>query len=101
MSNKVFVGGLSWNTTDQTLLEACQPYGAIVEAKVITDRETARSRGFGFVTFQDAAAAKECIAGLNGKELDGRQLRLDLANDKPKGGGGDRGGRGGFGRSRY
>lgn len=97
MSNKVFVGGLSWNTNDQALLDAFQPYGAIVEAKVITDRDTGRSRGFGFVTFQEAASAKDSITALNGKELDGRSLRVDLANDKPRN---DRG-HGGFGRSRY
>lgn len=92
MSNKVFVGGLSWNTTDQSLLEAFRPFGEIVEAKVVMDRDTGRSRGFGFVTFQESAAAKASIAGLNGKELDGRALRIDMANDKPGGGrGNDRG----------
>src|SRR5262245_15499536 len=92
MSSKVFVGGLSWNTTDQSLLAAFQPLGEIVEAKVITDRETGRSRGFGFVTFQDAAAAKESVATMNGKELDGRAIRVDFAEDKPRGGGGGFGG---------
>src|SRR5262245_27650977 len=62
MSNKVFVGGLSWNTTDNSLLEAFRPYGEIVEAKVVMDRDTGRSRGFGFVTFQDPAAAKASVA---------------------------------------
>ncbi len=83
MSNKIFVGGLAWTTTDQTLHAAFSAFGEIVESKVITDRDTGRSRGFGFVTFQDAAAAKASLAAMNGKELDGRPLRLDFANDKP------------------
>lgn len=99
MGNKVFVGGLSWNTTDQGLLAAFSPFGEIVESKVITDRDTGRSRGFGFVTFQDPAAAKASVAAMNGKELDGRTLRIDMANDKPsdRGNGGGRG----FGRRSY
>lgn len=88
MSNKVFVGGLSWSTTDQTLLEAFKPHGEIVEAKVITDRETGRSRGFGFVTFQDGQSAQNSIAAMNGKKLDGRAIRVDLAQGKGGGGGG-------------
>lgn len=96
MSSKVFVGGLAWTTTDQTLQAAFAPFGDIVESKVIADRDTGRSRGFGFVTFQDAAAAKESVAAMNGKELDGRALRVDIANDKPAG---DRGGYNN--RSRY
>jgi RNA recognition motif-containing protein len=99
MSSKVFVGGLSWNTTDQTLQAAFSPFGDIVESKVITDRDSGQSRGFGFVTFQDAAAAKQSVAAMNGKELDGRALRVDIANDKPAGGG--RGGFGGGGGRRY
>lgn len=102
MSNKVFVGGLSWNTTDQGLHDAFKPFGEIVEAKVITDRDTGRSRGFGFVTFQDPNSAKESVSSMNGKELDGRQLRVDIANDKPRDNRGGGGGGGGFGgRRRY
>lgn len=99
MSSKIFVGGLSWNTTDQMLHEAFKPFGEIVEAKVITDRETGRSRGFGFVTYQDPNAAKEAASQMNGKQLDGRALRVDFANDRPQG---DRGGSrgGGFGKGR-
>lgn len=94
MSNKIFVGGLSWNTTDQGLHAAFSPFGEIVESKVVTDRDTGRSRGFGFVTFQDPEAAKASVAAMNGKELDGRALRIDMANDKQDGNrGGGRGGR--------
>lgn len=99
MSNKVFVGGLSWGTGDQELKAAFQPVGEIVEAKVITDRETGRSRGFGFVTFQDPEAAKAAITQMNGKTLDGRTIRVDLATDNRGGGGG--GGRGRGGPRRY
>jgi heterogeneous nuclear ribonucleoprotein A1/A3 len=103
MSNKLFVGGLSWNTDDRLLQEAFAPHGTIVEARVITDRDTGRSRGFGFVTFEDPASAQAALEAMNGKELDGRSLRVDLANDRPRGGGGGGGGRGGGGggRGRY
>ena len=99
MSNKIFVGGLSWNTGDQQLLEAFRPLGEIVEAKVIADRDTGRSRGFGFVTFQDATAAQNAVNTMNGKTVDGRAIRVDLANDRRGGGGGGGGFRGG--RDRY
>jgi RNA recognition motif-containing protein len=101
MSNKVFVGGLAWTTTDQSLQAAFANFGEIVESKVITDRDTGQSRGFGFVTYTDAAAAKASVAAMNGKDLDGRALRVDLANDKPGGSRGDGGGGRGFGNRRY
>ncbi|MGB0592074.1 MAG: RNA recognition motif domain-containing protein [Myxococcota bacterium] len=95
MGNKLFVGGLSWDTTDASLNHAFSAFGEVTEAKVITDRETGRSRGFGFVTFTDEAAAKEAMAGMDGKELDGRAVRVNEAEEKSRGGG--RGGRGGGG----
>ena len=95
MGNKLFVGGLSWDTTDSSLNHAFSAFGEVTEAKVITDRETGRSRGFGFVTFTDEAAAKEAISGMDGKELDGRAVRVNEAEEKSRGGG--RGGRGGGG----
>jgi RNA recognition motif-containing protein len=104
MSNKLFVGGLAWETDDTSLANAFSSYGEVVEAKVITDRETGRSRGFGFVTFQDEAAASSAMQGMNGRELDGRALRVDLAteqaprrNEYSGGGGGGRGRSGGGG----
>jgi hypothetical protein len=97
MSNKIFCGGLSWDTNDQGLQAAMTEFGPVREAKVITDRDTGRSKGFGFVTFEDAADAESAVAA-GSLELDGRTVRIDLANDKPRGGG--RGGRGGGGGGR-
>lgn len=84
MSNKLFVGSLSWNTTSEQLEEAFAACGEVVEAKVVTDRETGRSRGFGFVTFQDDDGATKAIQELDGTTLDGRTIKVDKANDKPK-----------------
>jgi RNA recognition motif-containing protein len=95
MSKKLFVGGLSWGTTDDTLREAFSRFGDIVEAKVITDRESGRSRGFGFVTFAGAEGADAAIAEMNGAELDGRTIKVNEAEDKGPRGGGGHGGRGG------
>jgi len=100
MSKKLFVGGLSWGTTDDGLHSAFSPYGEIIEAKVITDRETGRSRGFGFVTFSNDEGATKAITEMNGAELDGRTIKVNEAEDKPPrsgGGGGGGGGRGGYG----
>ena len=82
MSNKIFVGGLSWGTDSDGLREACAEYGEVKEARVITDRDTGRSRGFGFVTFDSAEEATKAIEGLNGSELDGRTLRVNIAEDR-------------------
>ena len=82
MSNKIFVGGLSWGTDSDGLREACAEYGEVKEARVITDRDTGRSRGFGFVTFDSAEEATKAIEGLNGSEPDGRTLRVNIAEDR-------------------
>jgi RNA recognition motif-containing protein len=94
MSKKLFVGSLSWDTNDESLREAFAPHGTIEEATVIGDRDTGRSRGFGFVTFADDEAADKAVAALNGTELDGRTIRVDVAQAKERnrGGGGFRGG---------
>ena len=89
--NKLFVGNLSWSTSDDGLRAAFEPYGEINEAKVITDRDTGRSRGFGFVTFSEDGDAEKAMEELNGTELDGRTIRVNEAIDKKRGG--DRGGR--------
>jgi len=100
MSNKLFVGGLSWDTDDTGLRDAFQPFGDVREAKVITDRDTGRSRGFGFVTYANDSEAGAAIEAMNGAMLDGRSLRVDSAQDRGgrRGGGG---GGGGGGRDRY
>ena len=94
MSKKLFVGSLSWDTNDDGLNEAFSQFGEITEAKVITDRDSGRSRGFGFVTFSDDEAADKAVAAMNGFELDGRSIRVDVAQDRRSGGGGGGGGGG-------
>ncbi len=84
MSKKLFVGGLSWDTTDEGLKAAFDRFGAIVEAKVVQDRDTGRSRGFGFVTFEEDAAGAAATEEMNGAELDGRNIRVDGAHDKSR-----------------
>ena len=105
MSKKLFVGGLAWATDDAGLADAFRQFGEISEAKVITDRDTGRSRGFGFVTFEDEGAAQQALEGMNGRELDGRTLRVDLATEQAprrdrNSGGGGYGDRRGGGRDR-
>jgi RNA recognition motif-containing protein len=97
MSKKLFVGSLSWGTNDEGLRSAFSAHGEVSEAVVISDRDTGRSRGFGFVTFDDDEAADKAIAALNGTELDGRTIRVDVAQAKQRNGGGGGGGRGGYG----
>jgi RNA recognition motif-containing protein len=84
MSKKLFVGSLSWDTNDQQLRDAFAAFGEVSEAVVITDRNTGRSRGFGFVTFEDDEAADKAIAGLNNTELDGRTIRVDVAHQRER-----------------
>ena len=82
MSKKLFVGGLSWGTTDEGLRTAFEVFGEITEAKVVLDRDTGRSRGFGFVTFEDDAAGTRAVEEMNGVELEGRNIRVDEAHDR-------------------
>jgi cold-inducible RNA-binding protein len=79
---KLFVGSLSWDTTDQSLREAFERFGEVVEAKVITERDSGRSRGFGFVTFTDDEAGRNAISEMDGAELDGRTIRVDEARER-------------------
>ncbi|MFK7926797.1 MAG: RNA recognition motif domain-containing protein, partial [Myxococcota bacterium] len=95
MGNKLFVGGLAWATDDSGLHDAFSRFGEVSEAKVILDRETGRSRGFGFVTYNQEADAQSAIQALDGSSLDGRTIRVNEAQDRRGGGGG--GGRGGGG----
>ncbi|KAG0256825.1 hypothetical protein DFQ27_005474 [Actinomortierella ambigua] len=78
-SNKVYVGNLSWRTTDDTLRAAFERSGAITDVAIMRDRDTNRSRGFGFVTFSDQAGAEKAIAQFNDVEFDGRVLQVNLA----------------------
>ena len=73
---------MSWDTTDQTLGDAFKRFGEVVEAKVITERDSGRSRGFGFVTFADDEAGRKAISEMNGTELDGRTIRVDEASER-------------------
>lgn len=97
MSKKLFVGGLSWNTDDAGLRDAFEQYGEVTEAKVITDRDTGRSRGFGFVTFAQEQDGDAAIDEMNGNQLDGRTLTVNEARDRRRDGGGGGGGNGGGG----
>lgn len=82
MSKKIFVGNLPFSTTSETLKETFAAYGEVISAKVVTDRVSGRSRGFGFVEMP-SAEADAAISALNGSELEGRPLRVDQANERP------------------
>jgi cold-inducible RNA-binding protein len=105
MAKKLFVGGLSWDTTDDGLRQAFASHGEIAEAKVITERDTGRSRGFGFVTFAQDEDGKTAISKMDGTSLDGKTIKVNEAQERSphRGGrsgrssGGDRGG----GRNRW
>jgi len=79
MTNKLFVGGISWDTKEDGLKEFFSQVGKVEEVKIITDRITGRSKGFGFVTMSTEEEAKKAIEELNGKELDGRKLTINEA----------------------
>jgi RNA recognition motif-containing protein len=102
MNNKLFVGNLSFNVTEADLNEMFAAHGTVTEANLMMDRATNRSRGFGFVTMSTDEEAQKAIAALNGKEMSGRALTVNIARPREErtGGGGGRGGSGG-GRNRY
>ncbi len=111
MSAKLFVGNLSFNITENDLLDAFAAHGTVIEANLMMDRATGRPRGFGFVTMSSPEEAQKAIDALNGKELGGRALTVNIARPREErtgggGGGGNRGyggrgGGGGGGRDRY
>ena len=111
MSNKLFVGNLSFNTTENDLQDAFAAHGTVLETNLMVDRETGRPRGFGFITMSTPEEAQKAIDGLNGKSIDGRALTVNVAKPREErtGGGGGGGGRreygggsgGGGGRGRY
>ena len=82
MAKKLFVGGLAWGTNDEGLRAAFEQHGTVEEAVVITDRETGRSRGFGFVTFVNDADADKAVSAMNGAALDGRNLNVNEAKER-------------------
>lgn len=95
---RIYVGNLSFRTTEDTLRDAFSQYGEVVSASIVTDRETGRSRGFGFVEMNDQGQANAAIEAMNGQDFEGRTLTVNEARpreERPRGGGG--GGRGGFG----
>lgn len=110
-NNKLFVGNLSFNTTENDLQDLFAAHGTVVEANLMVDRVSGRPRGFGFVTMSSPEEAQKAIEALNGQSVDGRNLTVNIARpreDRPPGGGGggrgprrDFGGGGGGGRGRY
>jgi RNA recognition motif-containing protein len=92
MGKKLYVGNLAYGVTSSDLEQMFEPFGTVQSAQVITDRETGRSKGFGFVEMSSDAEAQAAIAGMSGKEMDGRTLTVNEAKPKE-----DRGGRGGYG----
>ena len=93
MNQRLFVGNLAFQTTEEDLRRAFEAHGSVVDAKIITDRETGRSRGFGFLTMANAQEATAAIAAMNGAMIDGRALRVNEAEERRPGGGGGPGGR--------
>ena len=103
MSRKIYVGNLPWSTTSQDLEAMFAPHGAVRSAEVISDRETGRSRGFGFVEMETDEGLQAAISALNGHEVNGRPLTVNEARERTRragGGGGGGGGRGGYGGGR-
>ena len=102
MSTKLYVGGLPYSVTEQQLNELFAQQGTVSSAKVITDKFTGQSRGFGFVEMSTAEEAKKAISALNGTQMDGRPLTVNEAKPQEKRtGGGGFGGGGGGGRNRF
>jgi RNA recognition motif-containing protein len=90
MGKKIFVGGLKWGMDSNSLRTEFERFGQIEEATVVRDRDTGRSKGFGFVTFTDDNCAQQAVNEMNGKEIDGRVVKVDFAQDKPPRTGGTR-----------
>jgi len=84
MGKKIYVGNLSYNTNESGLMDLFQNHGQVVSVKVITDRDSGRSKGFAFVEMGTDDEARSAIASLNGYDLDGRQLKVNESIDKPR-----------------
>jgi RNA recognition motif-containing protein len=89
MAKKLYVGNLSYNTTEDSLRNMFSAFGTVASAKIIIDRDSGNSKGFGFIEMSSDDEAAAAIAGTNGKECDGRQLRVNEAMDKPRRTGGN------------
>ena len=100
-NNKLYVGGLPYSVTDDKLQEIFAPHGTVESARVITDRMTGRSRGFGFVEMSSQAEAEEATKNLNDTDLEGRKLAVNEAKPQQSRSGGGGGGGGGYGRDRW
>ena len=100
MGRKLYVGNLAYGITDSDLQQMFGAHGTVQSAQVIMDRDTGRSKGFGFVEMGSDQEAQAAIAALSGKEVDGRALTVNEARPKEGGGGGGGGGRGGYGGGR-
>ncbi|KAL1794780.1 hypothetical protein ACET3X_006596 [Alternaria dauci] len=99
--SKLFIGGLAWHTDDQALRQKFEDFGVVEEAVVVKDRDTGRSRGFGFVRYAQDTEADAAMQAMNNEEFDGRRIRVDKASDRagggaPRGGGYGGGGGGGY-----
>jgi RNA recognition motif-containing protein len=81
---RIFVGGLAWATTKESLQQAFESYGEVTDSVVVSDRETGRSRGFGFVTFKNESDGQAALEQMNGAMLDGRTIRCDAATERPR-----------------
>ena len=94
-SNTLFIGNLSFDSTNESIGEAFSQYGEIARVSLPTDRETGAPKGFGYVEFANVQEAQAALDGLSGQDVDGRNIRIDFASARDNNGGGDRGGRGG------
>jgi RNA recognition motif-containing protein len=100
MAKKLYVGNLGYEVTDNDLVQMFEPHGSVESAQIIMDRDTGRSKGFGFVEMKTDQEAQAAITALNGKDIDGRALTVNEARPRPEGGRGGPGGRGGYGSDR-
>ena len=98
MGKKLYVGNLSYEVTDAELSKMFEPHGTVESAQIIMDRDTGRSKGFGFVEMKTDQEAQAAITALNGQDAGGRALTVNEAKPRPEGGRGGSGGRGGYGR---
>ncbi len=92
MSKKIYVGNLPFSSTEADLKEVFERHGTVASVNVITDRETGRPRGFAFIEMDEASAADDAIRALDGSDLGGRNIKVNEAQDRRDGGGGNRGG---------